>query len=297
MKLFLLQDRSFMLRRSRDFFHERGLWEVDSPSLLSLPSLEACIDLIETKTGKYLHSSPEYHLKKLLSQGSSDLYFLGHVFREEEEGRNHSCEFTMVEWYRKRFSLEQMQEETYEYLSLFLPEKPLEKISYEKAFITYLGIDPFTAPLQKLQDLCEKKGLVFSGEGRDFYLQLLLTHCIEPKLPRDVFIILEDFPPSQAALAKVMEKDKKEVALRFEVYYNGLELANGYEELTDASVQRARFFQENKKRASLKKALYPIDEAFLDSLKKLPPCSGVSVGFDRALMLRNELSSIQEVLF
>ncbi len=286
-----------MLKKTRAFFEKRGLLEVDSPSLLSFPSLDAFIDLVETKKGKYLHSSPEYHLKKLLSSGFEDLYFLGHVFREEEEGKNHSLEFTMVEWYRKGFSLEKLQKETYEYLSLFLPEKPCYTLSYKQAFLTHLDIDPFSISKEALQKLCKEKGLNFEGEEKDFYLQLLLTHFIEPQFSKEAFTILEEFPPSQAALATVTQKKGETVALRFEIYYNQLELANGYEELTDSFVQKKRFLEENTKRKLLGKAPYPIDNSFLESLDKLPPCSGVSVGFDRIFMLKHKAASIQEVQF
>lgn len=294
-----IKQRSTYLTKVRSFFEERKVLEVDCPNILSYPAIDTHIDSMsvevsDTKTG-YLHTSPEYFMKKLLSQGSGDIYYLGHVYRKEEIGDLHNPEFTMIEWYRLNFSLKQMIKETIELLSEFLGIKKTQVLSYREAFLKYLQIDPFAISLNDLQSQVKKLGYEISLSDKDSYFDLLLSHEIESRFPKDLFVVLTQYPPSQAALAQIEELDNLSVAQRFEVYYQGVELANGYKELNSSKLQRSRFIAENLKRKDLGKSTYPIDEEFLDSLDNLPDCSGVSIGFDRVIALAQKKKNIHEV--
>lgn len=278
-----------MLSSARAFFAKRGVLEIDCGALLRYPPIDSHIDCISTDQG-FLHTSPEYALKKLLSQGIGDCYFLGHVYRKEETGKLHNPEFTMVEWYRLNFSLEQMIQETADFLALFVGEKPIRLLPYAKAFEQYLQIDYRAVSLQTLHNLTQ------SSWDRSTCIHYLLTHKIEPFLGRGEFTVLCDFPPYEAALACVIEKQGQRVAERFEFYCEGIELTNGYHELADAKELKKRFETINSERIIEGKSPYPIDESFLQSLSQLPDCCGVALGFDRAMMLRHGLSSIEPVI-
>jgi lysyl-tRNA synthetase class 2 len=266
----MLRDRAEMMRRSRLFFSERGIMEVDCPTLTEAPSIDAHIDVIQSDTG-YLHTSPEYCMKRLLAGGIGDIYQLGHVFRKGELGCRHRPEFMMAEWYRIGMPYEQMIEETLDYIRLFIGEMPAVSITYEQAFQRYAGID------YRIKT--------------DDELNIILGTEVEPNF-HDL-TVLRDYPASQCALAQT----EGEVAKRFEVYYRGIELANGYHELADALEQRRRFEASNEERLRLGKEAYPIDEPFLKALEKgLPDCCGVAVGFDRLMMVRHGADTIDAVL-
>lgn len=287
-----------MFAAARLFFSKRGVCEVDCSPLVPFAPIDSNIDVIPAQVTKtqvgYLHTSPEYALKQLLSDGLGDIYFLGHVYRQGEIGPRHNPSFTMAEWYRLGFSFKEMQEETCEFIELFLGKRPRRTLSYKQAFENYVGIDPAKATLQELQ---EKAAPFFNGEmSRNGYFDLLLTHLIEPELGRGDFTLLIDYPRDQAALACVVEKEGELVAERFEIYADGVELANGYHELSDAEELRLRFQAQNEKRIAADKEPYLLDEPFLASLERLPPCCGVSVGFDRALMLRHRAAALSDVL-
>lgn len=275
----LLRSRAEMLQKARNFFAERNILEVDPCALMKCPPNDANIDVIATDEG-FLHTSPEYAMKRLLSQGVGDCYFLGHVYRKGESGPLHNPEFTMAEWYRVGFSLDEMIQETADFLSLFLGPLPVRTLSYRNAFETFLQID--------YTDLASLHRHTPHPWPKETCLHYLISHKIEPHLGQGELTALIDFPPDQAALACVVEKEGELVAERFEIYYRGIELTNGYHELADAEEVRRRFEEKNKERIEP----YPIDEEFLASLQTLPDCCGVAVGFDRALMLHHNLSSI-----
>lgn len=280
-----------MLAEARLFFAERALLEIDCGALVKQAPIDSNIDCIRTdQDGGFLHTSPEYLLKRLLSEGIGDCYFLGHVYRKGELGHLHNPEFTMVEWYRVGFSLEEMIQESADFLALFFGKKPVHYLPYKKAFEIYVGIEFETAPLLELQKLTQ------SDWDRKTCLHYLLSHRIEPHLGHDQLTALIDYPPDEAALACVVEKDGKIWAERFEIYHEGIELANGYHELADAFELRRRFQMINKQRLLENKFPYELDETFLTSLQNLPDCSGVALGFDRAMMLRHKTSSIKQVL-
>jgi lysyl-tRNA synthetase class 2 len=251
----------------------------------------------DQETG-FLHTSPEYAMKRLLANGSGDLYYLGHVFRKGDIGHLHNPEFMMAEWYRIGLSFAEMIQETSDFLSLFLTNLPLRIVSYHEAFERYVGIDVVSADIEELRRTARLFSAADSEEwDRDTYVHFLLSHAIEPHLGQGEMTALIDYPPHEAALACVVEKQGRNVAERFEIYHEGIELANGYHELADASELRRRFAEENEIRRLQNKETYLLDETFLEAMEKnFPDCCGVSVGFDRALMLKLKAKSIREVL-
>lgn len=300
-----LKDRAAMLKSSRDFFEARGVVEVDCPILSAQASVDAHIDLIpalyHNSETRYLHSSPEYGMKRLLAEGMEDIYQLSHVFRDGEKSAKHNPEFTMVEWYRKGFNLEQMVDETIEYIQVLLGPLPCSMISYREAFLEIAGIDYLTATNEQLFHYIQQNQIPYYSsiveEGKDALLNVILGSIIEPLLGMQGLCVLAYYPASQCALAKKRWIDGEEVAERFEVYYQGTELANGYHELTNSDEQRVRFIEANETRLKLGKKPLPLDENFLEALQKgIPSCSGVAVGFDRLMMLRQGKKEIAEVL-
>lgn len=274
-----LRARAEKFSAVRSFFSSRGVLEVDTDILSPAAPVDAHIDVMRVEMGKdkvgYLHTSPEYELKKLLAHGSGDIYQLGHVFRCDELGPLHTPEFTMLEWYRVGIAYETFIEETLDLIRLFVSPLPSETHTYENAFKIFADIDIH-------QDL-SRHVLQFSDQApswdKDTQLNLLFSHLVEPHLGQNKLTVITEFPASQAALAKT----KDGVARRFEVYYRGVELANGFDELSDPVEQRTRFEKENEKRITLGKETLPIDEEFLASLETLPDCCGVAVGFDRLM--------------
>lgn len=289
-----------MFQAVRRFFSERGVCEVDCPILSRYAAIDVHIDLMQTPT-HYLHSSPEFGMKRLLSEGMGDIYQLSHVFRHGEEGARHNPEFTMIEWYRLGLPYSRMIEETMDLILLFLPPLPKERLSYREALQKYAGIDYLYMTEKELLDYIRKEQIpAYSGiemEDKDALLNLILAIKVEPHLGSDSLLALTHFPASQAALAKREKKGDEPVALRFEIYTQGLELANGYSELTEHKEQRARFIEDNAVREKKHKSALPIDEYFLSALEKgLPECCGVAVGFDRLMMLRHHASHIASVI-
>lgn len=291
LNLFLVRAR--MLAAARNFFSERHIIEVDCPILSKKASVDTHIDLIPgTYNGQetvYLHSSPEYGMKRLLAAGCGDIYQLSHVFRDGEQGDKHNPEFMLAEWYRLGFSYKQMIEETCDFIRLFLDDLPAAILPYQEAFLKYAGIDPFEASDEELKKLVSAPDELTS---RDDLLNLILGIKVEPHLGHEQLTVITHYPPSQAALAKVENGRAK----RFEVYSSGVELANGYEELTDSALQRERFLEANLQRKERGKEALPIDEMFLKSLDTLPPCCGVAVGFDRLMMLHCGKKNIKDVM-
>lgn len=237
-------------------------------------------------------------MKRLLADGSGDIFYLGHVWRHEEAGRRHSPEFLMAEWYRVGYSFDEMISETIEFVKLFIGNRKSTLLSYQEAFIQYAKIDPFTCSNQDVLNLCtEFDGYPIQTASRDELLNLVLGLKIEPRFPKDEITVLYQYPASMAALARRVHKSGHSVAERFEIYCEGLELANGYCELTNGTEQRERFVEDTAERARLGKALYPIDERFLASLAQgLPSCSGVAVGVDRLMMIEEKMEEIGQIL-
>ncbi|MCB1119840.1 MAG: EF-P lysine aminoacylase GenX [Chlamydiia bacterium] len=298
-KLEILRDRASMFGQARTFFQKRGIIEVDCPILTQEASVDAYIDLLPAtycgKEVRYLHSSPEYGMKRLLAEGIGDIYQLSHVFRDGECGEKHNPEFTMAEWYRVGLPFHAMIAETLDFVRLFIGDHPAETLTYRQAFLAHTSLDPFLAPEKALLEFCQTNQIPYYPnlleEGRDALLNLILGAFIEPKFQG--LVALTSYPASQAALAKTRQEEGVTVADRFEIYYNGVELANGYHELSDPEEQLRRFQEANKKRTEP----LPIDTRFLSALHQgFPDCCGVAVGFDRLMMLRHNTSHIRDIL-
>jgi len=298
----ILKDRAHMLEEVRSFFKKSNVLEVDCCSLVRFPPLDANVEVMDASVSNdetgYLHTSPEYAMKRLLASGIGDIFFLGHVFRKGEVGTLHNPEFAMIEWYRSSISYSDFIQETCELIMRFIGRFPIRKLTYREAFQTHIGIDPFQT--HDFTAIAKHLGIQTPPDSslwdRDTWLQLLLSHAIEPNLGQSELTVLCEYPQSQAALARVIERDGNLVAKRFEIYFAGIELSNGYHELSDAAEQRRRFTQENLNRQAQGKEAYAIDEAFLHALGRLPDCCGVSVGFDRLMLIRHQAKALHEVL-
>jgi len=294
--------RAQALSKARSFFSQRDVTEVDCLALCEFPSVDVNIDLFEVPSpihgSRFLFSSPEYPMKRMLAHGSGDIYYLGHVWRHEEAGERHSPEFLMAEWYRLGFSFKEMIDETVEFVELFTGKKSIHHLSYREAFIQALSLDPFTASQKELLDACQKvEGYPLEKGSRDDLLNLLMGLYIEPSFDKEAITVLSHYPASQAALAQHTEVDGYMVAERFEIYQSGLELANGFHELADHKEQHSRFVEDNKERESLGKEAYPIDTYFLKALEKgLPECCGVAVGMDRLLMIQANTRLLTDII-
>ncbi|MDJ0652358.1 MAG: elongation factor P--(R)-beta-lysine ligase, partial [Simkaniaceae bacterium] len=245
-----LEVRAQTLKEVRAFFEKRGVMEVDTPILSCYAPIDPHIDLFEVNFSEnekgYLHSSPEYGMKKLLAKESGDIYQLGHVFRKDEVGRLHRPEFTMIEWYRTGVSQTSFLEENLDLLSLFLGNQTHEILTYREAFEKYLGI-AWDAPKEKLLD----KAKTLEMHDRADFMNILWGCFVEPKLGEGKITIITDYPKDQAALSQIKMRNNEEVAERFEFYFTGIELGNGYHELTDPIEQKNRLIKANKERIAV----------------------------------------------
>ncbi len=275
-----------LIRNIRSFFYSRNVVEVVTPSLLTTPTTDVYIDSIEvsvnqalSKSSKfYLHTSPELEMKRLLSKGSGDIFQICQVFRDNEFGRINSNEFTMLEFYRVGFDMHQLIEELKELLIALGKDDKAEKMSYAQAFFDFAEIDILNSDFEGLKIILESHGLSSDYEWIEDMQMVLFVHLVEPKLKTIPVCFIYDFPWQQAALAQI----DGPVAHRFEMYINGTEIANGYQEIQTSNEYRDRFQTEIDKRKSLSKFTGFLDEDFLDDLKDgLPACSGVAIGIDR----------------
>lgn len=246
--------------------------------------------------GRWLQTSPEYAMKRLLAAGCGPIYQICKAFRGGEVGTRHNPEFTLLEWYRPGFSLAELMQEVAELAQAVLGEAPVKRVSYRDLFQRRLGIDPFKASVEELEALARER-LDYSGavESRDTWLDLLLTHLVEPELEGRVMVY--DYPESQSALARLREDGDITVAERFELYVDRVELANGYFELTDPVEQRARFEADNRRLIARGEEPRALDERLLAAMDSgLPSCAGVALGLDRLLMLKLGSERLEEVL-
>ncbi|PID42818.1 MAG: hypothetical protein CSA52_00740 [Gammaproteobacteria bacterium] len=303
-----LRTRADLLARIRLFFHSRNVMEVETPLLCASsatdPHLHSIqIDQWPASSLKYLQTSPEFAMKRLLAAGSGPIFQICKAFRREERGRNHNSEFTMLEWYRPGFDDFQLMDEVGELISEVMLRlsgrtPSIERYSYQELFDTWANIDPMSASTSEIASLARSlTGIAdVAVLGRDTCLDLIMTHAIEPKLAgRAVFVY--HYPASQAALAKISIIKGQAVARRFELYVDGIELANGYFELTNADEQLARFDRDNRYRADHGVPPVPPDQRLYAALTSgLPECAGVALGIDRLLMAVCGASTIDEVL-
>lgn len=300
----LLQLRADTLSRIRQFFAARDVLEVETPLLapatvtdLHIDSIPARVQLAGSSQTFHLQTSPEYAMKRLLAAGSGACYQICKSFRQGDAGPRHNPEFTMLEWYRPGFSLEQLMDEVEQLLHEFLPQTSMPRLSYRELFLRHLNIDPHRIELKALRRLTHETLPVDAADlNATDCLQLLLAQTIEPKLPE--YCLVYDYPTAQAALARIEEDNNGEpVARRFELFCRGMELANGYDEETDPEELRRRFERDQQSRAKLGRPVPEIDEKLLAALEHgLPPCAGVAFGIDRLLMLLSGANSITEVL-
>ena len=236
-------------------------------------------------------------MKRLLAFGSGPIYQLSRAFRNGESGRRHNPEFTMLEWYRPGFTLDALMDEVTALVSHVLGCVPPDRVTYSSLFMEHLSIDPLESSLEQLK-ACARERLDISFDSRhpDHWLDLLFSHCIEPAIQAPLFIV--NYPPSQAALAKVdIDHQGRSVARRFELVIAGMEIANGYQELTDVDEQRLRFQRDNHLRELSDLPVLPIDERLLAALEHgMPECAGVALGVDRLLMLKTGTDDISQVV-
>ena len=295
-----LKVRAQLLKKARLFFEDLDILEVDCPILSPRASVDAHIDLIpatySNQTPCFLHSSPEYGMKRLLSAGMPDIYQLSHVFRDGEHGKKHNPEFMMAEWYRKGVSFDVFIKEVVTFIQLFIEEKNIEYLSYRQAFFKYADLDYLTISISDLAKKAQSLGVTDSTD-REYLLNCILALSVEPHLGKDAITVLHSYPAEQAALAKTKTVNGEQIAERFEIYYQGIELANGYHELTNAVEQEKRLKEANTQRQAMGKNSLPIDFYFIEALEKgLPESCGVAVGFDRLAMLHLQENDISEVM-
>ncbi|MDN3696377.1 elongation factor P--(R)-beta-lysine ligase [Vibrio cortegadensis] len=302
-----LQQRALLLASIRQFFAERQVLEVETPAISHATVTDVHLHTFQTDfigpgyadgSHLYLMTSPEFHMKRLLAAGSGCIYQIGKAFRNEENGRYHNPEFTMLEWYRVGFDHHDLMAEMDALLQQVLQCEAAEKMTYQNAFLQVLGVCPLEASMQQLKVVGNELGLsdiAEPEEDRDTLLQLLFSVGVESKIGLQVPAIVYDFPASQAALARINKQDPR-VADRFEVYFKGIELANGFHELDDAKEQLARFEADNQKRIEMGLQPQPIDHNLIAALEAgLPACAGVALGIDRLIMLALNCDHIDDV--
>lgn len=300
---FYLQARAALYQQIRAFFLARDVLEVETPALSKAAVPDCSITPFATQGQHpelgtlYLHTSPELPMKRLLAAGSGAIYQLCKVFRDDEIGRFHNPEFTLLEWYRPDFDDMDLIAEVDQLLQEVLNTSPAEIYTYTDIFQKFTPLDPLFSPLETLQDYAQQLGLQDSQIfDRDGCLQFIMAIKIEPQLGHTAPCVIRQFPASQAALARKCIDDPR-YAARFEFYVKGIELANGFYELTDAIEQRQRFEADCVQRDKEHLPALPIDEHFLAALEAgLPDCAGVALGVDRLLMLQQEVKHIQEVI-
>lgn len=302
----ILKKRALLMAAIREFFSQRKVLEVDTPLLASTSVTDCNIESITAEVNSsisYLQTSPEYFMKRLLAAGVGDIYCLGKVFRDAEDGPRHNPEFTMLEWYRLNWDEYQLMAEvaeliTHLYLCLERPVPDVSHLSYADCFEQVFNINPHSCPLSELQNLAVEVGSDSWGhESRANCLDLLFSERVESNLPRGL-VFVYDYPVCQAALSQTKQTDNGHwVSRRFEAFVEGMELANGYFELTDAKELRQRFEADNNLRSSMHKKQMPIDEHFQSAMQSgLPNCSGIALGVDRLLMVLCAKDTIESVI-
>jgi len=309
--LSMLRRRGRLLDAMRSFFTERGILEVETPMVSAaaaaephLASLTSELDLPGGRRRGYWHTSPEFAMKRLLAAGCGPIYTICRAFRDGEAGRVHNPEFTMVEWYRPGFDEHALVDEVEALLARVADRQPpsAERLTYAEAFRRHVGLDPFTARAGDFRSALAAAGVAPATvddrdeTALDFWRDLALSHLVGPKLGHDGPCFVHRFPASQASLTR-LKTDDPEVAARFELYWNGLEIANGGEELGDAEEQRRRFAADLAERRRRGLSQPPVDERLLAALDAgLPDCAGVALGVDRLLMAVTGSTDIREVL-
>jgi len=307
----VLKLRAQMLARIRRFFLERDVLEVETPALSAAGATDPHLHSFTAQSAlpgraavpRYLHTSPEFPMKRLLAAGSGSIYQICKVFRDGEMGRLHNPEFTMLEWYRVGLGYHELMDEVAELVTKALQGQrtlaPIQKLTYREAFMRACGVEPHGATTQELIDIARSRDIAVSGlspEDRDGWRDLLLTRLVEPQLGNERLTFVYDYPASAAAAARVRTEEPP-VAERFELYLDGVELANGFQELADQREQRDRFERDRIARERQGLPTIPIDERLIAALANgLPACSGVALGFDRLVMFAVGATSVGQVM-
>jgi len=296
----VIRQRARIYGQIRAFFNTRGCLEVDTPVMMPTTGTEVNIASLEVPYNEhrlYLQTSPEYAMKRMLAAGSGSIFQICHAFRHGEAGRLHNPEFSLLEWYRVGYDYRRLMDEIELLITtLSLSHCEFNRVSYRELFRQSLQLDIDGLAIEALRDQCER--LIPGTDSReldiDQCLDLLLAMAIAPTLRGYLFVY--DYPISQAALARPSAEDAS-VAERFELFYDGVELANGFSELTDASQQRARFEQDTRLRKARGLPEVEIDQRLLAALESgIEDCAGVALGLDRLLMVLLDLDYIEEVL-
>ncbi|HAF87898.1 MAG: elongation factor P lysine(34) lysyltransferase [Legionellaceae bacterium] len=295
-----LRQRAVLMQTIRTFFLSRQYLEVETPIMGQYGVTDVYLANIKAtfrQQSYCLQTSPEYHMKRLLAAGSGPIFQLARVFRDDELGRWHNPEFTLLEWYQLGVDHHQLMDEVDAFLKLILNTPPLRKKTYQQAFLESCALDPFNTNLAELKACLARFGLAKTLEheqDKDMHLFLLMSHVVEPFYAQDKApLAIYDFPASQAALAQI----NGQVAERFEIYYQGVELANGFHELTNAASQRQRFAQDIAQRHAMQLPEAYMDEYLLGALEAgLPACSGVALGVDRLIACALKQNKISQVL-
>ena len=300
----MIKSRAVMLEKIRAFMSEREILEVETPILAHTtvpdPNIRGLSTNLHTTCSPvseelFLQSSPEYAMKRLLASGSGSIYQITRVFRDGEAGRLHNPEFTMLEWYRPGINHQQLMDEVDQLLQV-LQFKPSWRRDYAGLFMEKTGIDPHHCDLGELVSYARASGLVSETHDRSVLLDYIFSHHITSSLGTDRPVFIHDYPACQAALARLSDT-RLQVAERFELFINGMEIANGFHELCDAAEQRARFEQDNVRRRDMGLPVCKPDEYLLAALAAgLPECAGVAVGIDRLLMALHDRNTISETL-
>ncbi|NOZ52343.1 MAG: EF-P lysine aminoacylase GenX [Gammaproteobacteria bacterium] len=317
--LLALTKNAAVYRWIREFFEQRDVLEVQTPVLSHAGTTDRHIESFCTKFHSvsaeqssqmlYLITSPEFHMKRLLAAGSGDIYQLGRVFRQSELGAQHNPEFTLLEWYRTGQDHHQLMLEVAEFVNGVLSNcadytmMEHEQLSYRTVFRQHLGIDPLADSTKTLRLCAQQHGFIASEQGaggdsthHDLYLDFLMSHVVQPKLGQGKLSFVYDYPASQCSLARLSNEDAR-VAERFELFLNGVELANGFHELCDPQQQQRRFEQDNVMRDASKQTPVVIDRRLIAALTSgLPDCAGVAVGIDRLLQFILSAKTLDDVL-
>ena len=295
--------RQSLMRRVRAFFEARRVLEVETPTVSNAGGTDPQLDYFEVEGKRYLMTSPEFHMKRLLAAGFGDIFQITKSFRKDEFGAHHNNEFSMVEWYRVGMPQEQLMDEVESLVSDILGKRVhARRTRWIDAFRNYAGVDPLSATEGDFAEACTKHNIPLptgtTNMSREDWWDYLMVFAVEPALAKNGPEFILDYPQSQAALAQTFTgEDGHTWAKRFELFVDQVELCNGYTELTDAKEQRRRFEADLEIRRSMGKPLPTLDENFLAALESgMPACSGVALGLDRLFMLAMNKKEIKDVI-
>lgn len=294
--------RAALLDRVRAYFAKHDVLAVDTPSLGATGATDPHIDSMQTTDGAFLQTSPENYMKRLLAAGYPDIYSIARVFRAAERGRRHLPEFTMVEWYRRDMQMDEIIADALALIRHMLANNSktadVARFDYAMLLADHAGIDVMNSTIDDLARVTNADSSLRAslGSDRDAWLDLVVATCVVPNFPARRWTVVQHYPASQAAMARLCPADPA-VADRFEIYYGDVELANGYVELSNAAEQAQRMLTDNKNRRKLGKQAVPPDERLLAAISAgLPACAGVALGFERLHMIAESTADIQDVV-